>query len=131
MKIKYFIFLLVFFSSNAFAQTLSQQDITLYLHFDEEHHYKRVNSKDFDPITKELISVVRYIFENSNLYEGYPLEFVSEKKDLIDTIAIHQLDNYQVVTLKDLRKFIGENYRKAYIGYDGSDYFDGLKHISG
>lgn len=33
------------------------------------------------------------------------------------------------MTIGQLTDFISKNYRQAYVGYDGSDYFDGLKHI--
>ena len=131
MKFKFCLILFLgFYGSIVVAQTPSQQDTVLYLFFEEEDHYKRPYSRDIDPETKEWIPVVYYSLLKVNFYDGYPLQFISERKDLIDTIAIDHINDYPVVKLEVLREFMNANFKKYYDrGYYGAEYFDRLQHI--
>lgn len=60
--------------------------------------------------------VVSYYLHGAHFYDGYPLQFVSERKDLIDAISINIFDNYPVVSLTSLKKFIMKNYKEGYVG---------------
>lgn len=128
-SIVFSLILLAFSASCVSGQTPAKGDTVLYLLFEEKGNYKNVNSRAVDPLTHEWIPVVSYSIHDAHFYDGHPLAFISQRKDLIDTLSVEFLKKYPLVTFDQLKSFIEQNYKKGFVGYQGRNYFDRLKHI--
>lgn len=119
--------LILFLSASAHNLAAQHKgDTVLYLLFERgQLTYK--GERSIYPMGVQMENT--YAFHDSNLYYGYPLDFISVNRKEAKRIPIEDLGSYNVVTIGQLKDFISKNYRQAYVGYDGSDYFDGLKHI--
>lgn len=64
------------------------------------------------------------------LYDGYPLFFITYKRELnTRTLSKRELKRLPVVTIDRLRGFIAANFPRYYGGYDSGAYFGKLKRI--
>lgn len=131
MRLKFTIILLsTLLARSLFAQQAPKIDSILYLFFDENEHLKIPDINAVDPITHDIQPESFYALRGKfHLYDGHPLKFISIRKEKSDTIAIKDLRQYHIITPEELKEHIVKNYKKGYVGYDGSDYFDRLKHI--
>ena len=112
----------------SFYEPLSPQDTTLYLVFDRDKHYKYDNYVAIDPITHKEHPENTYVLDHY-LYDGYPLEFISFRKENADTIQLNHLNRMPTVTPDQLRTFIGDYYGCWNDRYYGAAYLDCLRHI--
>lgn len=102
-------------------------DTVLYLLFDTVKHYKNSNTIGIDFNARKENPESRYSLRGSyHLYDGYPLDFVSVRKE---NSQVKKIKREKIVTPEELRHFIIANYRKMGVGYNGSPYFDSLKKI--
>lgn len=126
--------LLALISCKVMGQDLSKQDTALYVLFDTVEN-RKYDIKTITPGTLEERWEFHYLFANSDfkkskLYDGYPLVFLSKDKSHVKRVTYQELEKLPVVTIKQLHKFISENYKgNEKIGYYGGDYFNNLKHI--
>ena len=115
----------------AFYKPLSPENDSLYLLFEEDKFYKSDSAREINHETMEWYPINRYAITESGyqLYDGYPLRFISEHTALIDTTAIDNTENLPIVTPEQLRTFIGDYYGEWNGRYYGANYFRCLKHI--
>lgn len=133
MRLMYLVLIILIAGSTGkvYSQRLSKQDTVLYLIFDSEKHHK-YDHKAVDPVTiKEKWEwEYSYLTREAHLYDGYPLRFISFRKEQSDTIRLTELNQrYNTVSFNQLYQFISQNYRRGYVGYQAAEYFKNLKEI--
>ncbi|WP_210463614.1 hypothetical protein [Rufibacter roseolus] len=70
-----------------------------------------------------------YAFSGA-LYDEFPIEFISYKRELnTKIISGRELKRLPVVTIDQLREFIAASFPKFYGGYDSGAYFGKLRKI--